>query len=359
MAEEDAAEKSHDPSQKRLSDARRKGDLPRSSDLNTAAGYAGLLLVAHAFGTHLVEGLGTALTSLVERPHLLAEALFSGADTATSGHILAAVLLPVAPVLLVPATTVLVSLIAQQALVFAPEKLALKLSRISPIEGAKSKFGRNGLFEFAKSFIKLCAFSAILFLVLRRQFPEMLIAVSGTPGQITLRLTDLCLGFLAVVLAIAATIGALDFLWQRAEHLRRNRMSLKEMRDEHKDSEGDPHMRQQRRQRGMEIAANRMLAAVKEADVVVVNPTHYAVALKWDRSRLGAPTCVAKGVDEIAARIRERAAEAGIPLRRDPPTARAIFETVELGAEIRPEHYAAIAAAIRFADAMRRKARML
>jgi flagellar biosynthetic protein FlhB len=127
--------------------------------------------------------------------------------------------------------------------------------------------------------------------------------------------------------------------------------------DEFKESEGDPHFKAARRQRAQEVATNRMLVDVARADVVVVNPTHYAVALRWDRGKGGAPVCVAKGVDEIARAIRERAAEHGIPIHSDPPTARAMFASVELGQEIRAEHFRAVAAAIRFADAMRRKAR--
>jgi flagellar biosynthetic protein FlhB len=139
--------------------------------------------------------------------------------------------------------------------------------------------------------------------------------------------------------------------------MRKHRMSHKEMRDEHKQMEGDPHMKQERRQRAIDIAMNKMLADVPDADVVVVNPTHYAVALKWDRKRGTAPKCVAKGVDEVAAKIREIAAENGVALHSDPPTARAIHASVEVGDEIRPEHYRAVAAAIRFAEALRKKAR--
>jgi flagellar biosynthetic protein FlhB len=125
--------------------------------------------------------------------------------------------------------------------------------------------------------------------------------------------------------------------------------------DEHKDSEGDPHLKQQRRQRGHDIATNRMLLDVGCADVIIVNPTHYAVALKWKRSDRSAPICLAKGVDEIAARIREQAALHGVAVHSDPPTARALHATVEVGAPIRPEHYRAVAAAIRFAEALRKR----
>jgi flagellar biosynthetic protein FlhB len=163
--------------------------------------------------------------------------------------------------------------------------------------------------------------------------------------------------FLLLILLIAVVFGGIDFFWQQAQHLKRNRMSHKEMLDEHKESEGDPHTKFQRRQKGQEIALNRMLQDVAKADVVIVNPTHYAVALQWKRSDRHAPICVAKGVDEIAARIRERAVLAGVPLRADPPTARAIHAAVEIGQPIRPEHYKPVAAAIRFAEALRHRKR--
>ena len=134
-------------------------------------------------------------------------------------------------------------------------------------------------------------------------------------------------------------------------------MSRQDIIDEMKQSEGDPFVKQQRRQRGYDIAMNQMLADVASADVVIVNPTHYAVALRWRRGDQGAPVCVAKGVDEIAARIRAVAAEAGVPLHRDPPTARAVHASVEIGQEIHAEHYRAVAAAIRFAERLRAKAR--
>ena len=134
-------------------------------------------------------------------------------------------------------------------------------------------------------------------------------------------------------------------------------MSHQELREEHKQHEGDPHMKQERRQRAQKIALDQMMAEVPKADVVIVNPTHFAVALKWYREPGSAPVCVAKGVDHMALAIREAAAQAGVPVRHDPPTARALHATTEIGQEIIPEHYRAVAAAIRFAEIMRRRAR--
>ncbi|MEO0751716.1 MAG: EscU/YscU/HrcU family type III secretion system export apparatus switch protein, partial [Pseudomonadota bacterium] len=159
-------------------------------------------------------------------------------------------------------------------------------------------------------------------------------------------------------LAVALCIGAIDFLWHRYDHRRKLRMSHREVRDEHKQHEGDPHLKQERRQRGTRIAMDQMMAQVPEADVVIVNPTHYAVALKWSRLPGSAPECVAKGQDHVALAIRDRAYEAGVPVQHDPPTARALFATVEIGQEIPTDQYRAVAAAIRFAEAMRRRARV-
>jgi flagellar biosynthetic protein FlhB len=134
-------------------------------------------------------------------------------------------------------------------------------------------------------------------------------------------------------------------------------MTLKELKDESKEAEGDPHLKQHRRMRAQELALNQMMGEVPNADVIIVNPTHYAVALKWSRMPGAAPECVAKGVDEVALRIREAATEAGVPIHSDPPTARALYATTDIGREIDPDHYEPVAAAIRFAEAMRQKAR--
>jgi len=156
---------------------------------------------------------------------------------------------------------------------------------------------------------------------------------------------------------VAGLLAFFDLFWQRLSYLKRLRMSHQELKDEGKQSEGDPYMRAQRRERARQIANNQMMLAVPEADVVTANPIHYAVALKWRRQEASAPVCLAKGVDEIALAIRARAVEAGVPVQTDPPTARSIHGLVEIGQEIRPEHFKAVAAAIIFADEMRRRAR--
>lgn len=354
---DDSAEKTLEPSQKKLDDARAKGDIPRSTDLHAAAAYAGMWLVALALGGASLVSMGDVLMSLIERPEAFAAELLSPQGAAAAGGLMLAVGLAALPVFAAPMLGVALSIAAQNALVFAPSKLEPKLSRLSPIQGAKNKFGPDGLWEFAKSSIKLVVFSAVLAWVFARALPELLVLTSLEPRVVVGALMGLLPQLLLPVVALAALIGVADALWQRASHIRKNRMSRKELSDEHKDQEGDPHLKSARRARAEAIAQNRMMAEVPTADVVLVNPTHYAVALRWSRMAGSAPMVVAKGVDHLAARIREAAHEAGVPVRADPPTARALHDAVALGQEIPPDHYRAVAAAIRFAEAMRARGR--
>ena len=356
-APDDDSDKSFEPTPQKLQKAREKGEVARSADLAVAASYLGFLLAIVAVGNGTVDQLGRSLAVMLDQSDRLAPLIFGGAAETPlggMGYMIAGALLPW---FALPAGAVLGAILAQRALVFAPVKLAPKLSRISLIANARNKFGRNGLFEFAKSFVKLTLYSICLGLFLRSRLDEIVGAIRiGDRAAIAL-LAQHCVAFLFLAVLIAGALGAVDAVWQHAEFRRRNMMSRKEVVDETRDAEGDPHMKQQRRYRGQRIAMSRMLDDVPSADVVIVNPTHYAVALKWSRQKGAAPVCVAKGVDEMAAAIRRVAQEAGVPLHRDPPTARALHATVELGQEIREDHYAPVAAAIRFAEAMRRKAR--
>lgn len=349
--------KPHEPTAKKLEDQRKKGEVPKSSDLSGAVAYFGLLLALVGIGGWIVRGLGEVGMTLIGQSHRLAPMFLSGHGAALHGALLSEVGGFLAPLFGLPMVLVLLGLIAQRGLVFAPSKLAPKVSRISPVSNAKQKFGLSGLMEFAKSFAKLLLFSSALGVFLVNRVDTLLIAATLDPGPAALLIGRLAVEFLVIVVLISACIGAVDMVWQVADHRRRNRMSHKELKDEMKESEGDPHFKERRREKGMSIAQNRMIADVPGSTVVIVNPTHYAVALAWTPGAMPAPVCMAKGVDEVAARIREAAAEAGVPIHRDPPTARALHATVDIGAEIDPEHYVKVAAAVRFADAVRARAK--
>ncbi|MFS4581693.1 flagellar type III secretion system protein FlhB [Phaeobacter sp. C3_T13_0] len=354
---DDDSDKSYEPSPQKLEKARKKGDVPKSTDLSVAAAYLGLIVAIHVAGADVVEEIGTILMSFLDQPDRLAKLFFGGAGTVPVGGIMMAVGTASLPIFIVPMVAVLLSILAQRALVFAPSKLEPKLSKISIISNAKNKFGRAGLFEFFKSSVKLVLYSICMGVYLNYRLPDMIASSATGAFVIVLMMAQLALEFLILALIIALGIGVIDASFQQAEHNRKNMMSRQELVDEGKDSDGDPHMKAARRQKAQQLAMSQGVADVAEADVVIVNPTHYAVALKWDREPGQAPICVSKGVDEVAAVIREVANENGVPIHSDPPTARALHAAVEIGSEIQEEHYAPVAAAIRFAEEMRKRAK--
>ncbi|MBL4812493.1 MAG: flagellar biosynthesis protein FlhB [Rhodobacteraceae bacterium] len=354
--EDDSSEKPFDPSQKKLDDARKKGDIVKSVDLMTAAGYGGILVAAYAFGAESMVKLGSTLTAPLAHVTEMSERMFNGGPQVLVGTLAKETVIGAAPWFAIPMALVVLTILAQQAFVVAPDKIIPKMSRISPKTAIKNKFGRTGLFEFFKSFSKLCIYMTIVSFYLKAQLPRLVSTMQLSPAQVSIEMAKMTLSLMQIVFFVALTLGVIDYMFQKAEHTRKLSMSRKEMTDEAKQAEGDPQLKAQRRQKAIMLAMNQMLAEVPNADVVLVNPTHYAVALSWDRTSGRAPICCAKGADDIAAKIREIAAENGIPIRSDPPAARALYATVGIGEEIGREHYRAAAAAIRFSESIRKRA---
>ncbi len=314
-----------------------------------------MLLAVLEAGGAVAENVSSSLLVMLSRPDEVAFSLLYGADQQLFGALIIDLLVGLSPLFLIPAAFVLISLIAQQAIVFAPSKIKPKLSKLSIISNAKQKYGPGGMGEFAKSFIKMMAVGVIAVVFVWQQYFE-LPQLSQMPEYILpAQLQSRTAGLLLFVVIVSGAIAAIDLPWVRFSHAKKLRMTLQELRDETKENEGDPYQKQARRKRAEEIATNTMLNDVQTADVVIVNPEHYAVALKWDRDNGTVPVCVAKGTDDIAFRIRERAKLVEVPIRSDPPTARALHATVEIGEFIKSEHYAAVAAAIHFADQLKKK----
>lgn len=351
--EDDGQEKTLEPTDQRLEKARQDGDVPKSMDLAAAAGYMGLLVALAVSSGSIALGFSEPLSGFLRSPETMIDRLLGPGGPQLAALLLTDAFIAVAPVFVVPMAAVIVVLLAQRAIVFAPSKLEPKLSRLDPISNAGQKFGPTGLVEFLKSVVKLIAIAVILGLVLVGDLDGLAAMVAMDAKALPTVMRDQGLMLLAAAMLIVGVIAALDVVWQQYDHRRKLRMSQQDMKDEAKETEGDPYMKMTRRQRGREIAMNRMIQDVEKADVVIVNPTHYAVALDWSREPGAAPVCVAKGVDEIAAKIREAAETHGVPIHSDPPTARALYATVELGDEIPGDQYQAVAIAIRFADAAR------
>ncbi|MDN5569259.1 MAG: flagellar type III secretion system protein FlhB [Paracoccus sp. (in: a-proteobacteria)] len=347
---EDADDKQFEASEQKLAQARQKGDIPRSTELNAATMYLGAFLaftMAAGFAVRQWLAMATrALGSEDWSDDVSATARDMGAYAGAAAVGLAALLV----------VTILLGLIATRGLIFSPEKLAPDINRINPMKNAGQKFGANGMVTFGISLGKaglVCAGGWFLFAGLLDRIAGM--AMSGSQWTSALGAIMGQVLMLALIVSILFTVP--DILWKWFDHRRKNRMSRKEMQDEYKESEGDPHLKAARRQRAVDIAMQQMLTDVGKADVIIVNPTHYAVALQWKRGSGRAPVCVAKGTDEVAARIRAKARENNVPIWSDPPCARAIHAQVRIGDEISHDHFAAVAAAIRFAEKMRLKAR--
>lgn len=356
-SQDDTADKSFEPTAQKLLQARKKGDIARSAELLTAASYFGLFTALAIFGYGGVMSLGTAMKVIIGQSAQMAPLFFDGAAKPLAGGLIAAVGLSVAPFFAVPIIAVMLVLFATRGIVFAGSKVQPKLSKISLIANAKNKYGRNGLFQFVLSFAKLVIYSICLAVFLYLRLNEIVSAISADAIAAMGLLAELCFEFLVMVVIVSAIIGGIDVIWQHFEHRRKNRMSRKEILDETKNSEGDPHVKQERRQRAQALSQTQLAVEVPKADVIIVNPTHYAVALRWDRNPGEAPVCIAKGMDETALVIREIAYENGVPIHSDPPAARALYATTDIGDEIAPEHYKAVAAAIRFAENIRRRAK--
>lgn len=352
MSEDKQDEKPFEPSERKLQKAREKGDVPRSTEVNVLAMYLGSWLV-------LTVGAGFAVTQWLA---MATRALGVEGWPAGSAFALASSLgqytwLVLCALLLVPVAAILAGLIAQRGLVFSVKKIAFDPKRLNPVKNAAQKFGGSGLMTFGISLLKaalICMGGWYLFAAL---LDRLAASAMGSDVQWVTWLGELLGKVLMMAIAISAVLAVIDLLWKRHEYLRKNRMTRKEVDDEQKDSEGDPHLKAARRQRAVDIAMKQMLADVARADVVIVNPTHYAVALEWKRGSGRAPVCLAKGTDDVAARIRDRAREHKVPIYSDPPCARALHATVQIGEEIRRENFAAVAIAIRFAESMRKKAR--
>lgn len=354
---EDSGEKTFDPTPGKLEEARKQGDVARSPDANAAAAYLALLAVFTMAGAWALERSAEAMLIFIDQPDRLMGLVLGPGGAGLTAAMMGEIAWALAPLFLAPAVAVLISLFAQQAFAFSGEKIEPKLSKISVISNAKQKFGPTGLVEFAKSAVKLTAIGVALFYVLMGDLDKLVGSATADARVLGAMMLDELNLLLTITCVIAVVIGAIDLVWQRFDHKRRLRMSFEDIRQEMKQSEGDPHVKSQRRARAQAIAMNQMLLDVPKADVVIVNPEHYAVALKWSRAKGSAPECVAKGVDAVALRIREVAETAGVPIHSDPPTARALHATVEIGREIRPDQYKAVAAAIRFADRIRKAAK--
>jgi flagellar biosynthetic protein FlhB len=346
MAEQgDDTERSQDPTQKRLDEALERGDVVKSQEVSTWFVIAGGTLILMAFSGTMASSLAASLRGIFANSYAIRVdgRGFLGVMSKLGLEVIAAVAIPFLLLCLAGAAGTLI----QHRLVWSSQALAPKLSKISPLGGLKRLFSKQAIANFVKGLLKLALISGIMMAVLWPQRMRLENMVSIDPAGLLAIMQSLSLDMLVAVVAVLALVAAADYLFQYKQWFERQKMSLREIKDEYRQSEGDPMVKGKIRQIRYARAKKRMMAAVPQASVVITNPTHYAVALKYDRGMV-APLCVAKGADAVARKIREIAAEHGIPLVENPPLARALHATVEIDQEIPPEHYQAVAEVISY-----------
>ncbi len=347
MAEnDDDSQKTEEPTHKRLTDSRNRGEVAQSREVaNWFMLFSAAVAVA-LFAPFSAEKIANAAYQFIERPHefqLGPESLrqiFLDLGFAVGLAI-------AAPIGLFLVAAVSSSLV-QYGVLFAPEKLKPKLSKISPLAGAKRMFSLRSVTELLKGLLKISFVAVIAVVAIMPIFDKLpLLATMTLPVSLDI-LHSAIVRMLGGVVAVVTVLALLDFFYQVYEHRKKLRMTQQEVRDEMRQSEGDPHIKARLRQIRTERARQRMMQAVPEADVVITNPTHYAIALKYEHDEMNAPKVVAKGVDEIARRIRETAEEHEIAIFENPPLARLLYGAVDLDDYIKPEHYQAVAEIIAF-----------
>jgi flagellar biosynthetic protein FlhB len=355
MAETDQhdSDRTEDPTQKRLDEALERGDVVKSQEVSTWFVIAGGALMLTAFSGSMGSGLTTTFRGLVANAYQIpvdGRGLVALAAR-IEREVLATVALPLAVLML----AALVGNMIQHRLVWSTEPLKPRFSKVSPLAGLKRLFSSQALANFAKGLVKLAVLGTVMTMLLWPQ-RHRLEALVQTDILATLLLTrSLALNVLGVVVAILFLVAAADYLYQYRQWYERQKMSIRELKEEFKQSEGDPLVKGKIRQLRQARMRKRMMAAVPKASVVITNPTHYSIALQYERG-MEAPICVAKGVDAVALKIREVAGEHSIPVVENPPLARALHATVEVDQEIPPEHYKAVAEVIGYVMKLRRAA---
>ncbi|HQR89705.1 MAG TPA: flagellar biosynthesis protein FlhB, partial [Caulobacter sp.] len=303
MAEDtDNDSKTEEPSAKKLSDARAKGDVAKSADVPQLASLVGAVAVILMAGGWLTRDLSAALTPFLA--HAGRMDLSSGGAVVIARQAIMAALPPLVMVMVTTAVFGFIAHVAQTGFMMTPEKIKPDLKKLDIIKGFGRLFGIDGLVQFAKSALKFIVTGIIAWFVLEPHADEIVNMVGMAPAEmipVSMRLATKL--FMAVILLLTLTAG-FDWFWQRQRFMKRMRMTLQEVKDEYKQSDGDPHIKAKRRQIQMQRSRQRMMQAVPKATVVVMNPTHYAVALKYEPGETPAPMCVAKGMDDLALKIR-------------------------------------------------------
>lgn len=355
MAEEaDLEDKTEDPSQKRLDDALERGNVVKSQEVNTWFIIAGATLVLLSFSGGMGQGLTTTMRGLIANSYDInvdGPAL-PGLFRHIGLEMLAAIGVPFLLLMIAALTGNLI----QHRLVWSTEALAPKFSKISPLAGLKRLFSKQALANLAKGIVKLVLLGSVMTALMWPERDRMEGLVTMDPAALLAFTQNEALKMMGAVVALLAVVAGADYFFQYRTWYGKLKMSLQELKDEIKQTQGDPFIKGKLKQIRAMRAKQRMSSAVPKASVIITNPTHYAVALQYERG-MDAPLCVAKGVDAMALQIRKIATAHDVPIVENPPLARALHATVEVDQAIPPEHYKAVAEVISYVMKLRRAIR--
>ncbi len=339
--EEDESQKTFDPTQQKLDEARKKGDVPKSADAASLLILAAATIVFLGFGSKMTAGLVAYCRIFFERPHEIA--MDGGALQRLALDICINMGIALAALFSAMSFAAIAGHTAQTGFMLTAEKIAPKMEKIDPIKGFNRIFGKDALVQFLKTLIKLTVLCVVTYYVLLPSVQKSELMTGVDTRAIGPLLMEICKELMIKLLIVLAVFAVADYFIQRMQYFNRNKMSKQELKDEHRQSQGDPmvaaKLRQIRQQRGRQ----RMMQKVPDATVVITNPTHFAVALQYIPGETMAPICLAKGVDAVAFKIREIAKENDVPIIEDPPLARALWRNVEIDDPIPTEHYQAVA----------------
>ena len=350
MAEgSDPESKTEEATQRKLDDARKKGDVAKSPDVAAAMSLAGATAVLLIGGGYFSRQMAEDMLPFLAEPHAMIGGLQAGAGVEIGMRAVWAVTPFLAALMLAVIIGGVGGNLAQSGFLFTAEKIKPKWSAVSPLSGFKRIFGPDGIVQFIKTFLKLVAIGAVCWWVLKPHAREFENLAAMSPAMILPFARDLAASLMISALIFLAFTAGADFIWQKFRFAKRMRMTKEEMKEDFKQSEGDPHVKGKLRQIRMQRSRQRMMQAVPTATVIVTNPTHSSVALRYEPDQGdGAPICVAKGVDALALRIREVAKEHDEPIVENVPLARALDAAVEVDDVIPREHFEAAARVIGF-----------
>jgi flagellar biosynthetic protein FlhB len=344
--QEDESQKTEDPTPKKIDEARKKGQVALSREVNNWVMLFTGTIVILAFGPSAMSALSDHMVSYIARAHVL-PSIPGGL-----GLLLGDSFWSVIWILLVPLLILILAAISgplfQIGPLLAPEVIKPDISKISVFKGFKRLFSMRSIMEFVKGVVKI-GIIGVVGVILLYPFYGGIDHFIGLPVPTMMdEMQMLVIRLMSGILVVLLVLAVIDLIYQRYEHMKQMRMTKQELKDEYKQTEGDPHVRAKLRQLRQEKARARMMQAVPQADVVITNPTHFSIALEYKPETMDAPVLIAKGIDEVAMRIREIANENDIPLYENKPLARALYDTVEIDEMVPEEHYKAVAEVISY-----------